>query len=98
MIKNKNEESVSYLSDDIFLSIIKKIENEIQDYKLRPINRIYAYLCLKNLYKSNRHYQHLFKQINTKLVLSGCNLLDVELSNKDLRGIRLSHSSMKGIN
>ena len=90
------DNSIMYLSEDILLFIIKNLEKEVHNYNVKPINRIYSYLALKNLYKSNKQNIHLFKNINLTLVLSGASLMNVELSNKDLRGIRFSHAEMNG--
>lgn len=86
--------SISYLSDDIFLYIIKNIEKDIHNISLNPANRIYSYLALKNLYNSNKIKKYLFTNINMNLILSGSYLGNVELSNMDLRGIRFSHAFM----
>ena len=94
---HNSTKSITYLSDDIFLSVIKKIEKEIHNYSINPANRIYAFLALKNLYNSNKTKKYLFSNINMNLVLSGCNLNNVELSNKNLCNIRFSHANMNGI-
>ena len=91
---HNSTKSITYLSDDIFLCIIKNIEKEIHNYSLNPANRIYSYLSLKNLYNSNKTKKYLFTNINMNLILSGCHLVNVELSNMDLRGIRFSHAFM----
>ena len=85
---------ISYLSEDILLFIIKKLEKESHDYLLSPINRIYSFLALKNLYNINKKNIQLFDNININLVLSGYNLINVELTNKDLTHIRFSHTCM----
>ena len=86
-------ETRTYLSEDILLFIIKKLEKD-KDYLINPVYRIYSFLALKNLYNSNNTHKNLFNKINMSLVLSGCHLFNVELSNKDLRGIRFSHAYM----
>ena len=91
---NYSSKFITYLSEDILLFIIKKLEKDIQDYSINPVYRIYSFLALKNLYNSNNTHKHLFNKINMSLVLSGCHLFNVELSNKDLRGIRFSHAYM----
>ena len=91
-----NINCVSCLSEDILEYIIKKLEKEICDYNSSPLLRIYSYLTLKKLYKINKTYSHLFKNINKKLILSGFNLDNIELCNQDLRGIQFSHSSLNG--
>ena len=87
-----SKKTTIYLSEDIFLAIIKNMEKEIENYLLKPVNRIYSYVALKNLYNSNKNFQYLFKHI--ELVLSGSNLCNVELSNKNLSNIRFSHANM----
>ena len=89
---------VSYLSNDILEFIIKKLDKEINDKDLPVILRIHSYLTLKKLYKSNKSYEFLFKNIiNKPLILSGYMLDNIELLNEDLRGIQFSHASMKNV-
>ena len=94
---NNSTICITYLSDHIFLCVIKNIEKNIHNYSLNPANRIYSYVALKNLYNSNKIKKHLFSNINMNLILSGCHLFNVELSNMDLRGIRFSHAYMNRI-
>jgi uncharacterized protein YjbI with pentapeptide repeats len=92
-----SKKTITCLSEDIFLFIIKKLENEINNYNIKPVIRIHSFLALKNLHNSNKNKAYLFTQINMNLILSGCELSNVELINKDLQGIRFSHASMNGI-
>ena len=41
---NNSTKCITYLSDDIFLCVIKNIEKEIHNYSINPANRIYAFL------------------------------------------------------
>ena len=38
-----SNEKIFYLSDDIFLCVIKNIEKEIHNYSINPANRIYHF-------------------------------------------------------
>ena len=85
-----------YLSEEILIIIIKKFEDEILNENYSPIIRLHSNLILKNLYKSNKKYSFLFKNIKKILLLSGYMLDNIELINQDLRKIQFSHSSLEG--